>query len=412
LIFAEILQSLCTGAIFLLTFLTLKIRRGANQKASNFLSLFFFGLFLLFLNDLFSSRQVYTAFPEIYGFPIIAFFLLGPALYLAVVFFVDPRKTWKATDFLHFLLLVLFFVCNLPFFFAEEELKLKFVESQNIGDETVTSIFYLLFLLQSIVYGILSIRKLNQHKKNTVKYSAQESEINLNWLKYLVITFLFMVIANTFLGQGDDYLIFWQIHLIFLIAILTLATLSVHQVEIFSSRKDEREALGKVLDTSFENRLEDAIPLNQPSSTLSGINENESTSVGDDTENDENKTRTLMSDEREEELIKLLEFEMEEQQLFLEKELNVLKLADCVSFPAYQVSYAINKKKSMNFSTYVNTYRVKHAKMLLNNSKFDYMNIIQIAYQSGFNSKTAFNTHFKKIVGESPTKYRMSAKSQ
>ncbi|RTZ46849.1 AraC family transcriptional regulator [Chryseobacterium arthrosphaerae] len=52
-----------------------------------------------------------------------------------------------------------------------------------------------------------------------------------------------------------------------------------------------------------------------------------------------------------------------------------------------------------NFFQYVNEFRVEQAKKLLKetNSK---LSILGIAYESGFNSKTSFNTTFKKLTGQ------------
>ncbi|MCC5648212.1 helix-turn-helix domain-containing protein, partial [Nostoc sp. CHAB 5824] len=54
---------------------------------------------------------------------------------------------------------------------------------------------------------------------------------------------------------------------------------------------------------------------------------------------------------------------------------------------------------------FINKYRIEEAKSLLFSEKFNHLNILGIAFQSGFNSKTTFNITFKKHTGLSPTDY-------
>jgi AraC-like DNA-binding protein len=56
-----------------------------------------------------------------------------------------------------------------------------------------------------------------------------------------------------------------------------------------------------------------------------------------------------------------------------------------------------------HFSEFINTYRIDFAKKLL---KETYLKIEAIAYDSGFNSLSTFNTVFKKETGFTPSKYR------
>lgn len=51
-------------------------------------------------------------------------------------------------------------------------------------------------------------------------------------------------------------------------------------------------------------------------------------------------------------------------------------------------------------------YKVQKAKELLNDPKYDNYTIVAIGFESGFNSKTAFNTTFKKMTSYTPTEYR------
>ena len=68
------------------------------------------------------------------------------------------------------------------------------------------------------------------------------------------------------------------------------------------------------------------------------------------------------------------------------------------------------KPLKTTFYNFINKYRVEEAKKLLASTKMDEFNILGIAFASGFNSKTTFNTTFKKIVGISPSQYSKEKK--
>ena len=70
-----------------------------------------------------------------------------------------------------------------------------------------------------------------------------------------------------------------------------------------------------------------------------------------------------------------------------------------------ETSFVINELYRDNFYNFINKYRVEEAKILLLSEKYNQLNILGIAYESGFNSKTTFNTTFKKHTGFSPTDF-------
>ena len=96
---------------------------------------------------------------------------------------------------------------------------------------------------------------------------------------------------------------------------------------------------------------------------------------------------------------------METEKLFLENDLNLTKLAMKLETTTNEVSFVINELYNQNFNFYINKYRIEEAKKLLISKEYVNLNILGIAYQSGFNSKTTFNTTFKKIAGISPSNY-------
>ena len=70
------------------------------------------------------------------------------------------------------------------------------------------------------------------------------------------------------------------------------------------------------------------------------------------------------------------------------------------------MSLAINEGLKKNFYDLVNGYRVEEAKRLLVDPNSNNYTVLSIGFEAGFNSKTTFNTVFKKFTGLTPTAYR------
>ena len=97
---------------------------------------------------------------------------------------------------------------------------------------------------------------------------------------------------------------------------------------------------------------------------------------------------------------------MEENKPYLDEELTVQDLADAISLPVHQLSMILNIHFRQNFYNFVNGYRIEDVKQKLADPAYDDHNILTIAYNSGFNSKSTFNTMFRKFTGKTPREYR------
>lgn len=99
---------------------------------------------------------------------------------------------------------------------------------------------------------------------------------------------------------------------------------------------------------------------------------------------------------------------MMDYKLYLNPDLSLKDLASYLDLPANYVSQLLNLGFQKNFSEYINTFRINEFKerILLEENKG--LTIMAIAYDSGFNSKTVFNTFFKKIEGVTPNAYLKS----
>ncbi|WP_306014650.1 MULTISPECIES: AraC family transcriptional regulator [unclassified Allomuricauda] len=97
---------------------------------------------------------------------------------------------------------------------------------------------------------------------------------------------------------------------------------------------------------------------------------------------------------------------MLEKEPYLDPDLTIKSLAHQMKMEQRELSVLINTELNMNFYEFINLYRIDKAKALLKDEKFLKLTILEILYQVGYNSKSSFNTAFKKTTGITPSAYR------
>ncbi|MBB3329679.1 AraC-like DNA-binding protein [Halomonas campaniensis] len=104
-------------------------------------------------------------------------------------------------------------------------------------------------------------------------------------------------------------------------------------------------------------------------------------------------------------LLRRLETHMAEARPYLDANLTVEQLARQLGVPTRELSRAINQGLDKNFFEFVSDYRIAEACRQLRTVEAG-TTILQVMYDSGFNSKSVFNTAFKKATGMTPSAYR------
>jgi len=96
---------------------------------------------------------------------------------------------------------------------------------------------------------------------------------------------------------------------------------------------------------------------------------------------------------------------MEEKKPYLDRELTINDVAADLGIPRHFITEVINQHIGKNFYYLINEYRVEEVKRRLKDPKYKKLTILAIAYDSGFNSKSAFNTIFKDLTGMTPSQF-------
>jgi len=95
---------------------------------------------------------------------------------------------------------------------------------------------------------------------------------------------------------------------------------------------------------------------------------------------------------------------MDDEEIYKEMEINLKSLADRLSVTTHQLSQFLNERLSMDFRNFMNTYRIEEAKRMLIDEPGE--SILNICFEVGFSSKSAFYTAFKKNTGKTPREFR------
>ncbi|MDT7832307.1 helix-turn-helix domain-containing protein [Flavobacteriaceae bacterium S356] len=115
------------------------------------------------------------------------------------------------------------------------------------------------------------------------------------------------------------------------------------------------------------------------------------------------QSSSLKEDEKET-YIQVLENIMQEQHPYLKNDLRIKDLSSIVNINQHHLSQLINEHYTCSFFDFINRYRVEKAKEIMVGGSEK--NLLQIAFESGFNNKTSFINAFKKFNGTTPSHFR------
>jgi len=225
--------------------------------------------------------------------------------------------------------------------------------------------------IQILCYMVVSIKEISsyQHKiKNA--YSSLE-KMNLNWLKLNVIAFLCMWIVD-------------------------IANFLFDKIEILP---DEVSVLMAFLSLLINFLFANLIIYKGLTTPELFIEPQESLA--------KNKySRSLLSPEQSSLIGEKLKEFMEKEKPFLEPEITLKELASRLEIHPRYASQVINERFNKNFFEFINYYRIEEAKTRLVSEIGLEKTVLEILYECGFNSKSVFNTFFKKSTGLTPSQYR------
>jgi AraC-like DNA-binding protein len=311
---------------------------------------------------------------------------------MSILYFVNPNKVFRKIDWLHFLPFIIYVIAETIWSAGKESISTYTLFTIN---QNVSILVRNILPVIALVYLIKSYIVLVKHKSNLKLISSSINQISLDWL----IQFLFILLITIIIWINDalfglPYLT-QATNFVYAASVFFLAYFSIKQKAIFAFKEKDIKEISEVLEYGDYKAEEKA-------------NADE-VEVRSDSVAVKEKPKRL-SAEQAANLSAQLSSLMEHDKLFLDNDLNLPAVAEKLGISIHEASFLINETAKDNFYNFINKYRVEEAKRLLASAKMEQLNILGIAFASGFNSKTTFNTTFKKIVGISPSQYSKEQK--
>jgi AraC-like DNA-binding protein len=314
--------------------------------------------------------------------------LTGPFLYLYLRSFKETI-TWRKA-FPHFILFFLFYI---PTYWNVIEMASRFPDAKEVPAGVLknppTIIINYIKFIQGIVYYLLARKTLKTYQRSIKQLFSETSRINLNWAKLLTNGFLLIILSA--IAMFSLMLRFPEYFTLLLVANMALATPYIYLA-------------------TYKGIMQPTIWQIQPSLPKEIVEEemHEAEEVEiQATSSEKIKTpKTGLNEDKIDEIVQRIITLMDKEKLYQESELTLQQLAGKLQQPTYLVSQAINEGTKRNFYELINGYRVEEAKRLLLDPKSRNYTILSVAFEAGFNSKTTFNTVFKKFTGLTPTDFR------
>jgi AraC-like DNA-binding protein len=116
--------------------------------------------------------------------------------------------------------------------------------------------------------------------------------------------------------------------------------------------------------------------------------------------------RSGLNADRADIITKRLDKLMASERPYLNADLTITLLAQRMAVPRHHLTEVINARQQKNFFQFINDYRIQAVKQALADPENAQQTLLDIAYASGFNSKSSFNTSFKQLTGQTPSQYR------
>lgn len=307
-------------------------------------------------------------------------FLQIPVFYLYIISVCYSDFKLKPKYLLHLLPFLIVNLVLLPrFYTVDAASKISFI--QNRQNMIEFRFIHILIHLQIAVYIIAVFRVLRKSKKLYLENYAGKSISSYNWLFQftIVLTILYTVALLKNIFKFSDYP-----HISEWIKIgLLVSSLFVFCWYLFKALNNP----GLFRNVDSKQKLVSELVSEEKNSEHSIVNEREYS----------------------EEISNLKRY-MVEQKPYLNSSLTIQDISNEIKIPVRDLSLLINHQLGQHFYDFVNAYRIESAMNILKDETKNRVTILEILYEVGFNSKSSFNTAFKKHTGNTPTSYRKSLK--
>jgi AraC-like DNA-binding protein len=295
-------------------------------------------------------------------------YLIGPAFYLMIVSLINGKT--NKTRYYHFIFAALWLIIQIPFFMQSDDVKFNaWIGAYHTPDLTFRKVdegFFTIphhseiilthlsiYMTMGFIATIKSFRAKNESIWNTKHPTFLQLRSSVFQIAFVIV--LILIVKLFYRDDTGDHLFAAYI------------TISIYLISFQVIRQ-----------SGF---------FKQPNLVEQQKYKSSSLSLNDQSE-----------------ILKRLKERMVNEKPFLQPNFSLPDLAAQLKISTHQLSQVINDSLGKSFFEMTAEYRIEEAKKLLKEK----MNIKveEIAEQVGYNSKSSFNTAFKKIVGVTPSEWR------
>ena len=343
---------------------------GRNKKAATFVIALLLVILAININNIVYSTRLYLEYHLLAGYARGMVLLIGPLIYFYALSALKPDFKLKWVHGLH-LLPYLFFLTYLVGEFSQYDKEgfLAVMETFMNGTMPIDVWDILTFIIYSLhleAYLLAVRREVNRSIRSEQQNYLTPIEHRVKWLKNLTIHAAILVVIFSFLA---GYMIFTGVYSVSgnytLILVLSILVYLI--------------AYKSILDRNI------ILP------------------------DFEVKYRSLKVNlNKEEGLLQKLNTLMEKEKVYRQPDLKLADLAEQLNAPQHVISQLINNRLQVSFFELLNKYRIEDFKILLRDPKYSNYTILGLANEVGYNSKSSFNTAFKKHTGMTPSQFKNS----
>jgi AraC-like DNA-binding protein len=318
----------------------------------------------------FFKAQLYS---QLLGVQIPIPLLHGPFLFLYTLALTKGTLSWK-NSILHFAPFVLILIYLVPFISLSSEEKILVFKNRGAGYETFNLMNGILINISGVLYVVLSSIALRRHRISIAHEFSSIEKINFLWLQYLIY---WIAVIWIFVFTGNDNLVFGAA----VFFVLFIGFFGIRQAGVFYSQQFVSPTHDPLTIAPQENEIIEEMP-EKRKYQKSGLSQSAS-----------------------DRLHRELSILMREEKIFQESELSLTDLAKRLNTQPNYLSQVINEREGKVFYDYINTIRIQEFKRVAALPESRKYTIFALAEQCGFNSKSSFNRHFKKVTGQSPSEF-------
>ncbi|MFC0874957.1 helix-turn-helix domain-containing protein [Saccharicrinis sp. FJH2] len=331
------------------------------------------------LGGIYGMTGYYKTFPHLINVMDPLFLLYGPLLYVYI--FVLTKNKLPRFYLFHAIPFFIYIISFIPLYVKSGEEKIQFAEYIFLNNEVPLEalIMQLGRVFYITIYVVISLVLVKDHQKKIKNNFSDIEKISLSQAKKILYFFLFVLLValiSFMLGYKFSYSFSVSNNIIgFFVGIIIYAL-------AYSTWRTKNIQL---LDTMDSKGYPD---------------DNTSVSKG------KGRSVFILNDDQIKKYSKLLTTVIEKDKAYIENDISLAELSSKINIQPYQLSELISRVYGESFFDFINRHRIEEIKSRLDDPKSDSYSLLGIAMDCGFNSKSSFNTAFKKFTGLTPSEYR------